>query len=156
MGRKYIFHDSSELYFVSFATVNWIDVFTRKLYFEIIVDALIFCNKNKGLELYAWCIMPSHVHLIISSENDNLSDIMRDLKRHTSKALLKTIAENSKESRKEWMLWMFGRAGKRNANNKKFQFWQQSNHPIEISNAKMLKQRLDYLHQNPVEAGLVV
>lgn len=54
------------------------------------------------------------------------------------------------------MLWMFGRAGKRNANNKKFQFWQQSNHPIELFNAKMLKQRLDYLHQNPVEAGLVV
>ncbi|EPR66180.1 transposase [Cyclobacterium qasimii M12-11B] len=99
--------------------------------------------------------MPSHVHLIISSENNILSDILRDLKRHTSKALLKSIAENPKESRKEWMLWMFGRAGKRNANNEKFQFWQQSNHPIEISNAKMLKQRLDYLHQNPVEAGLV-
>jgi len=155
MGRKYIFHDSRELYFVSFATVNWIDVFTRKLYFEIIVDSLVFCSKNKGLELYAWCIMPSHVHLIISSENNILSDIMRDLKRHTSKGLLKSIAENPKESRKEWMLWMFGRAGKRNANNEKFQFWQQNNHPIELSNVKMLKQRLDYLHQNPVEAGLV-
>jgi REP element-mobilizing transposase RayT len=156
MGRKYIFHDSRELYFVSFATVNWIDVFTRKLYFEIIVDSLVYCSKNKGLELYAWCIMPSHVHLIISSENNSLSDIMRDLKRHTSKALLKAIAENPKESRKEWMLWMFGRAGKRNTNNEKFQFWQQSNHPIELSNAKMLIQRLEYLHQNPVKAGLVV
>ena len=100
--------------------------------------------------------MPSHLHLIISSENNILSDIMRDLKRHTSKALLKAIAENPKESRKEWMLWMFGRAGKRNANNEKFQFWQQCNHPITLSNSKMLKQRLNYLHQNPVEPGLVV
>ena len=143
MGRKYIFHDSRELYFVSFATVNWIDVFTRKLYFDIVVDSLIFCTQNKGLELYAWCIMPSHVHLIISSAKDNLSDIMRDLKRHTSKALLKAIAENQKESRKEWLLSHFGRAGKRNANNETYQFWQQNNHPIELSSIEMLQQRLD-------------
>jgi len=96
MGRKYIYHDSRELYFVSFATINWIAIFTRKIYFDIIVDSLVFCAQNKGLEVYAWCIMPSHVHLIISSANNNLSDIMRDLKRHTSKALLKSIAENPK------------------------------------------------------------
>jgi putative transposase len=73
MGRKYVFHDSSRLYFVSFATVNWIDVFVRRLYFEIITESLKYCMANKGLELYAWVIMPSHVHLIISSENHNLS-----------------------------------------------------------------------------------
>jgi putative transposase len=101
MGRKYIFHDSKQLYFVSFATVNWIDVFSRMVYFDIIVDALRYSIEHKNLELYAWCIMPSHVHLIISSESNSLSNIMRDLKRHTSKQLLKSIAENNVESRKE-------------------------------------------------------
>jgi putative transposase len=155
MGRKYIFRDSTKLYFVSFATVNWIDVFVRRIYNEIFIDSLKYCVENKNLELYAWCIMSSHVHLIISSEKSNLSDIIRDLKRHTSKSILKEIAENSEESRKEWMLWMFERAGKKNKNNEKFQFWQQNNHPVELSTNEMIDQRLTYLHQNPVEAGFV-
>ncbi len=53
------------------------------------------------------------------------------------------------------MIWMFDRAGKRNSNNKNFQFWQQDNHPIELSSVQLLKQRLDYLHENPVRAGIV-
>ncbi|HEX8548680.1 MAG TPA: transposase [Cytophagaceae bacterium] len=99
--------------------------------------------------------MPSHVHLIISSADNNLSDIMRDIKRHTSKALLKAISDNTQESRREWMLWMFGRAGKRNSNNEVYQFWQQNNHPIELATIETVEQRLNYLHQNPVEARLV-
>ncbi|MEO7050001.1 MAG: hypothetical protein ABI091_32145, partial [Ferruginibacter sp.] len=91
-----------------------------------------------------------------------LTNILRDLKKFTSKKIFKAIEENPKESRKEWMLWIacpdrsgFKRAGKRNSNNKDFQFWQQDNHPIELNTAEMLKQRLDYLHQNPVRAGIV-
>ena len=155
MGRKYAFRKHDELYFVSFATVNWLDVFVRRLYCEIVVDSLRYCIANKGLELYAWCIMSSHVHLIISSAEGNLSGIIRDLKRHTSKALLKAIAENQQESRRQWMLWMFERAGRRNPNNEQYQFWQQNNHPVELATPQMLQQRLDYLHQNPVVSGAV-
>ena len=155
MGRKYIFHEHNQLYFVSFATVNWIDVFVRRIYFEIMVDSLKHCIAYKGLEMYAWCIMPSHVHLIVSTETGNLSNIMRDMKRHTSKAITEAIAENMQESKREWMLWMFKRAGRHNPNNETYQFWQQDNHPIELSSNLMVHQRLDYLHNNPVEAGLV-
>jgi REP element-mobilizing transposase RayT len=99
--------------------------------------------------------MSSHVHLIISTENGNLSDIMRDMKRHTSKTILKAIEENTQESRRDWLLWMFARAGTYNKNNEKYQFWQQNNHPIELSTHQMMIQRLDYLHNNPVESGAV-
>ncbi|OOQ61016.1 REP-associated tyrosine transposase [Mucilaginibacter pedocola] len=155
MGRKYKFHENDSLYFVSFATVNWVDVFTRRIYCDIIVDSLKYCIEKKGLELYAWCIMSNHVHLIISTEKGNLSDIFRDMKRHTSKAILKAIEENAQESRREWMLWMFKRAGQHNPNNEVYQFWQQNNHPIELSTNEMMQQRLDYLHNNPVESGCV-
>jgi putative transposase len=132
MAHKYAFRDSAQLYFVSFATVNWIDVFIRRQYCEIIIDSLKYCIDNKGLELYAWCIMSSHIHLIISTETGTLSDITRDMKRHTSKKILALIEDDIQESRREWMLWMFARAGKRNSNNEKYQFWQQDNHPIEL------------------------
>ena len=155
MARKYAFHDSAQLYFVSFATVNWIDVFTRRQYCDIVVDSLKYCIENKNLELYAWCIMSSHVHLIISSETAHLSDVLRDMKRHTAKRILELIADDVQESRGAWMLWMFGRAGEKNSNNEKYQFWQQHNHPIELHTNEMRKQRLDYLHNNPVVSGAV-
>jgi putative transposase len=155
MGQKYIFHQHDQLYFVSFATVNWIDVFVRRIYCDIVVDSLKYCIENKGLELYAWVIMSNHVHLIMSTKDGNLSNIMRDLKRHTSKTILKAIEENAQESRREWMLYMFGRAGQYNSNNEQYQFWQQSNHPVELSTYQMLQQRLDYLHNNPVKSGAV-
>jgi len=155
MGRKYVFREHDQLYFVSFATINWVDVFIRRIYCDIMIDSLKYCIENKGLELYAGCIMSSHVHLIISTEKGNLSDIMRDMKRHTSKTILKAIEDSTLESRREWMLWMFERAGKYNPNNEKYQFWQQHNHPVQLSTQKMQQQRLDYLHNNPVESGAV-
>ena len=99
--------------------------------------------------------MTSHIHLIIGTNNTKLEDIMRDFKSHTSRKLKKTIKANPQESRKEWMIWIMERAGKKNSNNKDFQFWQQDNHPIELSNAIIMKQKLTYLHANPVEAGFV-
>jgi len=56
------------------------DVFSRKAYRDIFIDSLRFCQENKGLELYAYCIMSNHVHLIIGSEKMPLTDLMRDLK----------------------------------------------------------------------------
>lgn len=100
--------------------------------------------------------MTNHVHLIISAkEEENLSNIIRDFKRHTSKTILKAIEENNRESRRGWMLWIFKKAGEQNSNTKNYQFWQQDNHPIELSTIKMVEQRLAYLHENPVEEGIV-
>jgi len=155
VSRNYKFSDQEKLYFVTFATVNWIDALTRMEYKDIVVDSLNYCVEHKGLEVYSWCIMTNHVHLIIGTNKTTLEDIVRDLKRHTSKSILRTIEENPKESRKDWMLWMFAKAGKKNTNNKNYQFWQQHNHPIELDSYEMLQQRLDYIHNNPVEAGLV-
>ena len=156
MSRKYKFHNPEGLYFVSFATVNWIDVFTRRIYRDIVVDSLNYCIKEKGLVVYAWVVMSNHVHLLIRTKQMPLEDIMRDLKSYTSREILKSIKENPQESRREWMLWMFERAGKKNPNNKTRQFWQQNNHPIELGHEPFdIQQSLDYIHNNPVVAGIL-
>ena len=112
MSRKYKFHDSDKLYFISFATVHClpdsiiqagIDVFIREEYMQIVLDSWKFCQEKKGLEIYGWCIMPSHVHMIIGSNKNKLEDIVRDMKSFTSTALKKSIKENVQESRKEWL-----------------------------------------------------
>jgi putative transposase len=155
MGRKYKFHDNSKLYFVTFTVVEWVDVFTRDTYRDIIYDSLKFCQTNKGLEVYAYCFMTSHIHLIIGTETGVLSDIVRDFKSFTSRHIRIAIGQNEHESRRDWMLEIFSKAGDKNKRNIDFQFWQQHNHPIELSNPTMMTQRLNYIHNNPVEAGFV-
>ena len=156
MSVKYKTGDNQIAHFLTWSVVEWIDALTRNEYKDIIVKSLQYCIDNKGLVLHGWIIMSNHVHLIGSAKiNFTLSDILRDLKKYTSKKIFNAIKENSKESRREWMVYMFERAGKRNCNNKDFQFWQQDNHPVELSNPEMLKQKMKYLHENPVRAGIV-
>ena len=156
MSRNYKFHNKSGLYFVSFATVYWIDVFTRHQYFSILANSVEFCRKNKGMEVYAYCFMPSHIHFVFRASNENPSDLLRDFKSYTSKALIKAIQENPQESRKEWLLWMFEKAGAKNPTVTKYQFWQQHNKPIELWTPSVIKQKIDYIHNNPVISGFAV
>jgi putative transposase len=89
MSRKYKFRDPEAVYICKFAilicTINWIDVFTRRVYKDIIVDSLNYCIENKGLIVYAWVLMSNHAHLIIESIDEPLQNIMRDMKKIYSK-----------------------------------------------------------------------
>lgn len=158
MSIRYKFRDDYATYFATFAVVNWIDVFTRNDYRQIVVDSINYCIQNKGLKVHGWVLMTNHVHLLISLQENSsvrLSDIMRDMKKYTAMQLIKNIRENPRESRKEWLIYMFGRNGKFNSNNTNFQFWQQDNHPIQIKDNKQFTQTLEYIHNNPVNAGFV-
>lgn len=156
MSTRYKFHNPEGVYFISFATVGWVDVFTRSAYKEIFVESLRHCQEHKGLELFGWCLMTNHAHLLArATEGHRLSDIVRDLKKFTSRQLVKAIEENGQESRREWLLSMFRNAGAHNPSNTTYQFWRQDNHPIECFTAKVLQQKLDYIHNNPVVEGIV-
>ncbi len=56
MSRKYKFNNPSGIYFLSFATVGWVDIFSRKMYKDIFVESLGYCQKEKGKALYGWCM----------------------------------------------------------------------------------------------------
>ncbi len=155
MSRNYKFYNKAGLYFVSFATVYWIDVFTRQLYFNVLVESVSYCRATKGMELYAYCFMPSHVHFIFRSNNEDPSGLLRDFKNFTAKSVIGAIENNAQESRKEWLLKMFERAGKEKSNISKYQFWQHHNKPIELWSEKVIKQKIDYIHNNPVISGFV-
>jgi REP element-mobilizing transposase RayT len=102
-----------EAYFITITTVGWLDVFTRLKQRYILIDSLKYCQKERGLEIYAYCIMSSHIHLLCKgSESETLASIIRDFNRQTSKKFSESIENNPQESRKEWLLWTFERAGK--------------------------------------------
>lgn len=156
MSSKYKIRDHDKLYFLTFTTCNWIDIFTRPLYKDVLVDSLRFCQEKKGLELFAWVIMTNHIHLIARAEPSVLlHDIVRDFKKYTSVTLCRMIESNQQESRKEWMLWMLARAAQKTSKHQKYLLWQEGYHPVELSSNQIMEQKLDYLHQNPVKEGWV-
>jgi len=99
MSRKYKFSDNDKLYFISYAVVYWIDVFVRKEYKDMVLASWQHCQRDKGLEIYGWCIMPSHVHTIIGSNKNKLEEIVRDTKSYTSTQLKKAIKPCGRKSK---------------------------------------------------------
>jgi putative transposase len=103
----YKIRNTKEIHFITFAVVEWVDVFTRKEYRDILLDSIRYCQKEKGLKLYGWCIMSNHIHLLARARDENLSEVLRDFKKYTSKQITKAIEQSEKESRKDWMLRVF-------------------------------------------------
>lgn len=142
-------------YFITLQVVDWVDIFSRECYRKIIVENLNYCIKHKGLEIFAWVIMSNHVHLIVRNNKEALSNTLRDFKSYTAKVILNEIEEGV-ESRKEWMLRQFKSATIRHKRNTEYQFWTHENHPLYIFSNEFGEQKLNYIHNNPVRAGIVV
>lgn len=148
---------TKELYFTTSTVIDWLDVFTRPVYKHIVVDSLRYCQAQKGLEIYAWVLMTNHLHLIagVSKPDTTIGDLLRDFKKFTYKSIVKAIQDNDRESRKEWLL---DRCWFRGANDSKitnYKFWQEGNHVETIHSYDFFKQKLDYIHNNPVRQEIV-
>ena len=157
MARKgYTIGDQQAIYYLTFTVIGWIDIFSRQSYRDIVIESLKYCQQNKGLHLHAYVIMSNHMHLIVSvDEGFTVSDFMRDCKKHTSKQILHEIEHSGIESRKEWMLHQFKYYASRHQRNDTYQLWEHDNHPVQLISRTFMQQRIDYIHQNPVAAGLV-
>lgn len=156
MSTNYRITDPSRPHFLTLTLVEWVDLFTREKYKQIIIDSLKFSIQNKGLVLYAYVIMSSHVHLIASVKNQNLdlTGIIRDLKRFTAREIYKQLKEDKPESRRKWLLGVFERQGELSSSNQKFKIWRHENHPVILDSNKIMDERLNYIHENPIRAGI--
>lgn len=106
-GDRYLISDQQARYFLTMTVIQWIDVFSRREYRDILVDSLNYCIKAKGVDIYAWVIMSNHVHLVVGCRAPHrLSDFLRDLKKFTSKRIVEKITEIP-ESRRDWLLDKF-------------------------------------------------
>ena len=154
MSTGYQIKDQSLAYFITLQVVEWVDTFSRKSYRDIIIENLAYCQKNKNLTIFSYVIMSNHVHLLVRSETGELSNTLRDFKSYTSKKILEEI-KNSNESRKDWMLKVFKSAARNHVRNSEYQFWTHENHAEYVYSNKFIDQKLEYIHQNPVRAGIV-
>jgi REP element-mobilizing transposase RayT len=155
MSTKYKATIPGKAYFVTITAVNWVDIFTRLEQRMVLVNALNYCVNNKGLEIYGYCIMPSHIHILCRAQEEKIvADIMRDFKSFTSKEIIKTI-ESEIESRREWLLPMFKQSCAHLKRNQIFKVWQNGYHAVSIESPKFVRQKLNYIHKNPVVDRIV-
>ena len=148
---------------MTLTVVGWLDaclfgrqVFTRKNHKLKIIESLKYCQDNKGLAIFAWVLMPSHIHMVARADGKcTLTEILRDFKKHTSKEIIKQIKEEP-ESRRDLFLKQFEKAGRNLKQIKNFKFWQDGNHPKEINTNRFLNEKVNYIHMNPVEEMLVI
>ncbi|NBL65399.1 transposase [Flavobacterium sp. NST-5] len=154
MEEGYVIRNQTLPHFITATVVDWIDVFSRKVYRDEVINCFDYCIKNKGMVLYGYVIMSNHIHMVVQSKDGKLSDLIRDFKKYIAKTILSKI-QTETESRREWMLERFKLATQNHSRNKNYQFWQYGNHPEEIFTSQFMWSKLHYIHLNPVRAGIV-
>jgi len=154
---RYQIFDQNGMNFITCTVVEWIDLFTRTEIADIIMDSLRYCQKEKGLDIYAYVLMPSHLHLICGTEDSKgLSSIIQAFKSFTAKAIIKYLKDKSKpESRREWLLNHFAFNARKQNSGRQYQVWKRDNHPVYLHTPKVIRQKLGYIHDNPVVDKLV-
>jgi len=155
MPRSYrIFKELNYAYFVTWTIVDWLHIFEEDSYRQITLDSLGYLRSHKKTELNAFVVMPSHIHAILwPNEGINLSDVIRDFKRFTSRRI---SSEAEKQNRTDWLnRFSLARQQDRAMDISRYQVWQEGSHPEAIFTQKFARQKMDYIHLNPVKAGFV-
>ncbi|MBS1258359.1 MAG: hypothetical protein MAG551_01417 [Candidatus Scalindua arabica] len=149
--KPYAISQGDGIYFCTDTIISFAYVFVEIDFFEIIIDSLKYCQKEKGLQLLAYVIMPNHVHTIIAANNDNLSGILRDYKQYTSRKITETLRQKGKSQ----ILSLFKATAKHAGKGNQYKVWQSGSHPQLMDYDEKLFQKIEYTHNNPVRKGFV-
>jgi len=149
MRSRYTIVESDGIYFLTATIVNWLPVLLGEGACALILESLQFCRKHKGLRLYAYVIMENHLHLI--AEAPDLGGCLQSFKQYTARGLLRLAQTTGKD----WQLHQFDYCKKAYKNHSRYQVWQEGSHPQLIQGDEMLRQKIRYIHNNPVRRGYV-
>lgn len=157
MSVRYKIRDQHGLNYLTCPITGWVDLFTRQVYRDIVLDSWRYCQQHKGFQVHAYTLMPNHLHLIASCKPPfRLEDVMRDWKRHAARQTLLYLQDkNTVESRRDWLLYLFSYFALGKKDKQTYQIWQHDNHPIELYSEEVILQKLNYIHMNAVKAGFV-
>jgi REP element-mobilizing transposase RayT len=146
-------NDNRNIYFLTLTVVEWINIFTKRDYFEVLKDSLQYCIDNKGLILYEYVFMTNHIHLIASTtkENDGLDSVIRDFKSFTTHEIWKLL---EKDNRKYITRLLKNSLKMKKGSDK--QIWQRENYPEELITDEFCNTKIQYIYHNPVKKGYVL
>ena len=151
MGRsRYKFQQSNQPHFITCTVIDWLPIFADERFAQIIIESLSFIQSSHRLTLYAYVIMRDHLHLIVSSERD-LSEEIRHFKSFTARQIIDALKGSNARS----ILAQLRVNKLRHKKDSEYQIWQEGSHPELIQGYEMMREKIQYIHANPVRAGLV-
>ena len=143
--------DENHPYFCTITVLDWLPVLIEAAYIDPIIDSLRFCRERKGLQLFAYVVMPNHVHLIAAA-GEHLQPVMRDFKRFTSRAIHDRLKQDGRGAILNWLQVATQRSRRQRD---ELGLWRPGFHPQALFSHDVFEQKLNYLHENPVRKGLV-
>ena len=149
MRSRYKIYDKDSPYFITSTIIEWVPIFMSKTYFDILVSSIRYCQEHYGFAVYAYVILDNHFHMVCRSIE--LSKVMQACKRHTTKKIIQQLETD----KKMWTLNLLSYYKKKHKTGSEHQLWQEGFHPQQITSDKMLNQKIEYIHHNPVRRGLV-
>ena len=149
MRSRYKIQNENGIFFVTSTIVNWTPVFINEIYFDIMINTLKYYQRENALVIYAYVLMNNHFHMIIS--NEDVTKVMQSIKKWTAKEIINQLKVDKKLS----TLQEFRDVKPDYKITSKHQVWQEGFHPQDIQSMKMLKQKIEYIHHNPVRKELV-
>ena len=150
MGRsRYKIVEPQAPHFLTCTILNWIPVFTRPATVQIVLESFVHLQRSEGLRLYGYVVLENHLHCIAQSED--LAKHMSSFKSYTAKMIVRYL-EGQSASRLLHQLEFHKKAHKAD---RQYQVWEEGLHPQWLQNEAMVRQKLDYIHQNPVKRGYV-
>ena len=138
-------------YFCTITVLDWLPVLVEARYIDPIIDSLRFSRQHKGLELFAFVVMPNHLNLIAAA-GEHLHAVMRDLKRFTSRTVHDRLKQDGRATTIGWLAAATQRARRQRG---ELGLWQDGFHPVALESRPVFEQKLRYLHENPVRKGLI-
>ena len=132
--------------FVTVTCLNWKSLLADDTYKDVVIDSFRFMVQQKRLIIFGFALMPNHFHAIWQPTGEhNPVDIQRDLLKYTGQTILKKMASTGLTVLDELLV---------NAKDRKYQFWERNSLRIPLWSDRVFNQKLEYIHMNPVRAGL--
>ncbi len=150
MGRsRYKIFENSYPHFLTCTIVNWLPLFSNPHHVQIVFDSLRFLQQHNRIELYAYIVMENHLHLIASSED--LAGEVAKFKSFTARSIIDHLLEIKAVT----ILKNLAFYKAPHKTDRDYQFWQEGSHPQMIQNEPMMRQKIEYIHNNPIRRGYV-
>ncbi|BBP75851.1 hypothetical protein PHLH7_19550 [Pseudomonas sp. Ost2] len=150
MGRsRYTITEPDQPHFLTCTVLEWLPLFTRPALVTLLLDCWRYQQANQGLRLYGYVVLENHLHFV--AQAPELNTCLRSFKSFTARQIIDHLHENNAE-RALQRLRFSKRAHK---HDRVYQFWQEGSHAELVCSEQVMREKLDYIHHNPVKRGYV-
>lgn len=150
MGRsRYLITDPSQPHLLTCTVLEWLPVFTRSDSVQILLDAWGHQRHHNGLRLHGWVVLENHLHFV--AQAPRLDQCVAEFKSWTGSGVIDLLKQCGAVGLLD-RLHFARRAHKRD---REYEFWQEGSHAEQIVDERMMREKLEFIHLNPVKRGYV-